>query len=567
MTDDDNRARFLSISLFSLALGLVFCAFSFTPSLIPRSYLIQGALAGLVTAIGYMIARLVVSVWRGMELWEPQGRLRLYLRFGILALALVLLIVFMAMAPEWQDSVRLRVGMAPVESTAYLGILALAIVVFAVLFAIGALAQRIFDVLRFRLYRIMRPRAASLLGLVVVLFVSFTASRDWVLPAVIDFLDNSYEAAQDLFETAPPQPDDPMIAGSNASLVSWAAMGQPGRNYVTGAPKAADIAAFSGTPAKQPIRVYVGRSQDDDPMARAELALKELIRLKAFDRKALLVMSPTGTGWLDPGAVDTFEYIENGDVASVAVQYSYLQSPLALIFETRTGLDQASATMRVVYDYWRSLPADHRPKLYMHGISLGAWSSMYSFDMFDMINEPVDGALWAGPPFPSDLWNRTVASRDAGSPYVLPKIGSGEVVRFASQYAAAGREGPDWGRTRIIFLQYASDPIVFFEPDSFFHKPRWMREPPAPDVSKKLRYFPIVTEFQLAVDMALSKALPEGYGHNYVARDYIDAWLEILNPSHWSDEKTDELKDICRWGEVYGCKAPDAATQAAMGLN
>ena len=44
---------------------------------------------------------------------------------------------------------------------------------------------------------------------------------------------------------------------------------------------------------------------------------------------------------MDPGAVDPVEYMHNGDIATVSVQYSYLQSPLALILETNAGLEQA----------------------------------------------------------------------------------------------------------------------------------------------------------------------------------------------------------------------------------
>src|SRR5690606_10813394 len=124
-------------------------------------------------------------------------------------------------------------------------------------------------------------------------------------------------------------------------------------------------------------------------------------------------------GWLDPGAVDTVEYMHGGDIATIAVQYSYLQSPLALIVETRAGLDQARALISAVHAYWRTLPKYSRPRLYIHGLSLGAWSSMYGTDMFALLDDPIDGAFWAGPPFPSAKWNDIVAERDPDSPYVL----------------------------------------------------------------------------------------------------------------------------------------------------
>jgi uncharacterized membrane protein len=70
----------------------------------------------------------------------------------------------------------------------------------------------------------------------------------------------------------------------------------------------------------------------------------------------LIVASPTGTGWIDPGLQDPVEYMHDGNIATVVAQYSYLQSPLALILETSTGLEQATALQDVVHGYWKTLP-------------------------------------------------------------------------------------------------------------------------------------------------------------------------------------------------------------------
>ena len=79
-------------------------------------------------------------------------------------------------------------------------------------------------------------------------------------------------------------------------------------------------------------------------------------------------------------------------------------------------------------------------------------------------------------------------------------MGDGRLIRFASHFRDAGGPG-GWGDMRLVFLQYSSDPIVFYEPASLWRAPAWMREPPAPDVSPDLRFTPLVTQFQLVVDM------------------------------------------------------------------
>src|SRR4029078_7918897 len=88
---------------------------------------------------------------------------------------------------------------------------------------------------------------------------------------------------------------------------------------------------FSGRKALQPLRVYVGLRSAGTLEARARLALEELKRVGGFERSALGGVSPAGTGWVDPAALDSVEYLHGGDVASVAMQYSYLASWLYLL--------------------------------------------------------------------------------------------------------------------------------------------------------------------------------------------------------------------------------------------
>jgi uncharacterized membrane protein len=245
--------------------------------------------------------------------------------------------------------------------------------------------------------------------------------------------------------------------------------------------------------------------------------------------------------------------MHDGDIATVAVQYSYLQSPFALLFETRTGLDQARSTVSVIYDYWTSLPKESRPRLYIHGLSLGAWSSMHATTLIQLVNDPIDGAFWVGPPFPSNFWNAVQRSRNEGSAWVLPKIGDGSLVRYASRDNEGSSGSADWGDMRIMFLQYPSDPIVFFDPLSVVRPPIWMREPPSDGVSPYLRFMPFVTQFQLALDMALSTAVPAGYGHAYHAQDYIGPWVQVTNPNGWTQADTKLLKVLCNNGFKNGC--------------
>ncbi|MEM9633166.1 MAG: alpha/beta-hydrolase family protein [Pseudomonadota bacterium] len=547
------RSQISGLSIPCLMLGLFFFAASLTPSLIPRGPVVQGVLGGIVIALGYLIGRIISLIWQAADLPRLQKKLRLAFNTVLAAAVLALAAWTVSSNLEWQNALRAKMELEPVETQHLAIILAIAALTFAVAFLIGALVATLFRWIRSRFYRFMPARRANVLGVVAVVLILFVVTRDGILDRVVTGLDESYEAAQKLFDDAPPRPTNPNQAGSSASLIDWAAMGQPGRDFVLSGPDADAISAFTGKPAMDPIRVYVGRADGETPKERAELALAELKRLKAFEREVLIVTSPTGTGWMDPGSHDPVEYMHNGNIATVSAQYSYLQSPLALILETRTGLDQATALLEVVHRHWKTLPADSRPRLYAHGLSLGAWSSMYATNLFRLVDDPIDGAFWAGPPFPSDLWQYVQNARQTGSPWVLPTIEDGSLVRYASHFADASQAEANWSRMRIVFLQYSSDPIVFYDPFSVWRAPPWMNDPPAEDVSEHLTFIPIVTQFQLALDMALSFGAPPGHGHAYFAQDYIAPWVEVTAPEDWTAEDTDRLKAHCDLGFQHGC--------------
>ncbi|MEO0989774.1 MAG: alpha/beta-hydrolase family protein [Pseudomonadota bacterium] len=541
------------VSSIGLILGLLFFTASLTPSLIPRGAAVQGALGGLVMALGYLAWWLVSLLFRAAEFPEFRG-VALRWMVGLAgACAVALFGTTLWQTLEWQNELRAKMGIPIVEGEHLATICAIGLLVFLVCWAAGATFLGFFHLVQKRLYLLMPERRANVSALVIVVAILFVVSRDGIYDIVVTRLDESYEAAQDLFETAPPPPEDPNKTGGKNSLVAWDALGAPGRNFVLDGPRQQAIEAFAGRPALDPIRVYVGRANGETPEERAELALAELKRQGAFERSVLVVASPTGTGWLDPGSHDPLEYMHGGDIATVAAQYSYLQSPLALILETDAGLEQARALLETVHEYWKTLPRDRRPRLYAHGLSLGAWSSMYGTNLFRLVNDPINGALWAGPPFSSSFWNYVQNERNEGSPWVLPTVGDGSLVRYASHYADASEATSEWGDMRIVFLQYSSDPIVFYDPASLWRAPPWMNDPPAPDASERMSFIPIVTQFQLAVDMALAFGAPGGHGHAYFAQDYSVPWVEVSAPENWSDADTARLKAHCDNGFQNGC--------------
>ena len=127
------RALWRSFSGVGLVLGAAFFAASLTPSLIPRGFALQGVLAGVCFAVGYGLGILMQLLWAYLQLPIPSERIRRGATWAAAAVAGLVVIVFVWQAAEWQNSIRLLMGMEPVETAHPLEVALIAAVVFAVL--------------------------------------------------------------------------------------------------------------------------------------------------------------------------------------------------------------------------------------------------------------------------------------------------------------------------------------------------------------------------------------------------------------------------------------------------
>jgi uncharacterized membrane protein len=531
-----------SFSPTGLLVGMLFFAASLTPSLIPRSYMTQGVLSGFCLAIGYGAG--VFGRWLAdyLEIPRPRSRAVHIAKFVAAAACALVAIVFLWLASEWQNSVRELMELEPVETAHPLKIGLIALLTFALLIALGRLFQLTLAFVSARLRRFVPRRVANVVATAAAIALFGSVINGVLFRAALHVADASFRQFDELMEPESQKPTDSMKTGSDASLLEWDDLGRAGREFISSGPTREDLRAFSAKYALEPIRVYAGLNSAETPEARARLALEELKRVGAFERSVLIVVTPTGSGWVDPAAIDSVEYLHRGDVASVAVQYSYLASWLALMVEPGYGGETARALFEEVYGYWTKLPRNNRPKLYLHGLSLGAMNSEQSSELFEVLADPYNGALWSGPPFPSRMWRSVTDHRNPDSPAWLPKFRDGSYTRFTSQENALAIPGAHWGPMRIVYLQYASDPITFFDYRDLYRQPDWMAPPRGPDVSPELRWYPVVTFLQLAFDMAMGTTAPIGHGHVFAPAHYIDAWVEVTNVQGWSPEEIKRLK-------------------------
>ncbi len=110
-----------------------------------------------------------------------------------------------------------------------------------------------------------------------------------------------------------------LVPGASAAAPDRGILGREGLRFVAGGPDARGIAAVTGGPALDPLRVYVGTGSAGTIPERVTLAVAELERRGGFARSAVLVVVPTGSGWVNPAAVESLEHLARGDLATVAI--------------------------------------------------------------------------------------------------------------------------------------------------------------------------------------------------------------------------------------------------------
>lgn len=262
-------------------------------------------------------------------------------------------------------------------------------------------------------------------------------------------------------------------SGGAGSFVPWTSLGVKGQEFLASGPTAAAIEAVTGKPAVDPIRVYVGLGSAPTPLARSQLALRELRRTGALHRAVIVLVVPTGSGWVNPAAPSALEYLYGGDVATVAAQYASVPSWL----EYLQGLGPARQTSRAPLDTVSAatgeLPPAARPRVILYGESLGALAGLSSLSSADARS---DAALWVGVPADAPLGD------------------------FSDQ-------------ERVV---HADDPVSVWSPRLLLGPTSQWRD----------SWFPLVSFWQATADLAAAYDIPNGHGHRY-AGEFVDAWNTI----------------------------------------
>lgn len=547
--------RFLrGVRPLGVLLGLALASLALTPSLVPRPTSFQGALAGIWFAIGYGLGTLLhVLGSRRWGLLEPlrQALRRLKhravgLRAGraktwwlAMAIAVVAyLVIYGALVVGWQNDVRSLVEMEPVSAVQHAEFLVtmamVALLALAIGHGIGRLRR---SVSRRALARGSSPARAASRGWVIGTATVAGLLAVLVLVAVIG-VDRIYGARDTQTAAGITEPGSAFRSAGPDSAIEWPGLGVHGRGFVGGGPDATEIERVTGRPARTPVRVYAGLGNADTLAERAALAVAELKRTGAFDREVLMVATTTGSGWLEAQAIDSLEYLQGGDTAVVALQYSYLPSWVSFLFNEELPVDASRELFNAVHAEWASMPEGKRPRLAVYGLSLGAFGMQGALGDLGDIRSRADAALFTGPPNNSQPWGYLQDRRDAGSPVWQPIYRGGDEVRWMSKPGDFATPGGTWQQPRMAYLQHATDAITWLDARVIYQRPAWLEGSRAQggraaDVSDSMRWIPGVTYMHLVADMLLSESVPAGHGHNY-GDVMVDGWANVL-PGHGLD--------------------------------
>lgn len=264
------------------------------------------------------------------------------------------------------------------------------------------------------------------------------------------------------------------VTGSPASGLDWMKQTREGARWLAGTLDPATITAVMGTKdAQQPIRVYGSLDIVSDPHERAAVLLREIDRTKALERGHFALFSPTGSGYVNYVATETFEFLTGGDCASAAIQYSVLPSSFSL-GDVSTGVDQTRMVIDGITARLLNMSPKKRPKFYLFGESLGSQVSEGMFEgtwTYGLPGAKVDYALWIGTPSATTWRKQLWGDRSITQP---PEVGPDGIylprtIRDWKELPAKARE-----QVRYLLLQNGDDPIPKFGSQLMWRKPDWL---------------------------------------------------------------------------------------------
>ena len=528
--------------------GLVFLWWSLTPGLLPRPWFAQAAASAILMATGYGLGSGLSALLRKVLPREPGAAVKRLAWRSLAAAAVVGTVVMVILSKRWANELRGLMGIKEEPDFSVIALLVLTLVLTVVLLVGARLIRSLARFLIRQVNRVLPHPVSVAIGVALAVFIVVGFAQGFLWQQLIGVANSAAGTVDGTTTEGTRRPTSELRSGSPASKSSWDTLGRMGRDFVGRGPTVEELETFNGgratgdvTCCTEPIRVYAGLDSADNVKDRAALVVRELERTGGFERKVLVVFNATGTGWINPRAADAIEYMYGGDTAEASMQYSFLPSWISFLVDQTKAQEAGEALIDAVEAKIQTIPEASRPKLLFYGESLGSFATEAAFDSVDDLRKNVDGALLVGPTFSNKFWRALLDERDPGSPMWHPTLPRERGIVFAT--TPADLEGPIFPSSggRVLYLQNPSDAICWWSRTLWRDKPDWAKSPAPPDRSSGFGWTPIVTFWQITMDLADSLGVPTGYGHNY-GSNVADGWVAIAPPDGWTAADTARLK-------------------------
>jgi uncharacterized membrane protein len=412
-----------------------------------------------------------------------------------------------------------------------------------------------------------------------------------------------------------------VTSGGAGSPVEWAKQCGQGQRFLTEMPFADDINRVMGiTDAKEPARSYVSLAHADASldenaamMRRVDLLFEDLENQGVFGRYRtledgtvevlepprghLMVAATTSSGFVNPVAASSFEFMNHGDTAIMAVQSGVTKAAGEMHHMARATATHDEILERLHARLAQLPEGVEHPKTYVYGESFGAWTSQ------NVLLGTGDGNMswlarklghWNGEVSWTD--GRTMTPQVARERFLALGIDKAMYVgtpKFAMVRPGlegveelTGGERPlvrtvrnlidtkaisaeDAANTRVTFLQHDADPVGLFHPKLLWERPAFLgpRELRGENVSRYQHWMPVVTGIQTALDQQMAQyfrgGVLEAKGH-----DYRSEVTYVMRRAFGAGDVTDnQVARIREWNrqleEIHALHQAEAAAAAS----
>ena len=280
----------------------------------------------------------------------------------------------------------------------------------------------------------------------------------------------------------------PIAAAAFAVMVRprvWAATALVGAAAITSLQVPGHAEASRPNVPDGPGMIYGLLTDPGSLQTRADRIADRWVAAGGVGRRAVVIAVPTGSGWVDSGAVDGVQRYFGGSVSVLALQYDDVASWKAFVSSPDAAGDSAIAVLRAVDQRLDEVPAQRRPRVYLVGQSLGAVGADAARAWATRTGVRLDGTVLAGPP--------------TGTVEELPAC--------ARRVVLANRDDPVTAFGTALLWRPAGDHRDVTDDG---HPDDGDRQPTA-----ELPWLPVVSMIGTALDLPGALAVPTGHGHRY----------------------------------------------------